>query len=233
MTLSSARSPCSCCARCAHLLAARQAVAERHGEPFLDPVLRIEVERIAKHHRNAAVRVAHRDARAPRRFGVGDQIERRPARPARCKACAAGRTARRCFPRSSAKAPASSKIGMYMRTTTPPIARPSTAIRTGSKALVNHSTVRAVWSSWKRAICASICPMSPLLSPTTIMRVATGVASPTAPSAATWRRLVQFSERQGKLDADARPAGPSPCRARAPPGFRRSSIAEVRYRRAS
>ena len=36
--------------------------------------------------------------------------------------------------------PASSKIGMYMSTTTPPIATPRNAISTGSKARVNHST---------------------------------------------------------------------------------------------
>ena len=64
-----------------------------------------------------------------------------PARPARWHAQPGGQLGD-VFRDHQRRLPASSKIGMYMRTTTPPIARPSTAIRTGSKALVNHSTVR-------------------------------------------------------------------------------------------
>src|SRR5256885_1474728 len=43
--------------------------------------------------------------------------------------------------------PASSKIGMYMSTTTRPTARPRTVISSGSKARVNQSTKRATSSS--------------------------------------------------------------------------------------
>src|SRR5262249_36636394 len=80
--------------------------------------------------------------------------------------------------------PASSKIGMYIRTTTAPTDRPRTAISSGSNARVNQSMKRATSSSWKRAIWMNIAPMSPLRSPTLIMRAATGVASPAAPIAA-------------------------------------------------
>jgi hypothetical protein len=59
------------------VLAASQAVAERRGEALLDPVLRVEVERVAEHDRHRAVRIAQRDAGAPRGLGVRDEIESR------------------------------------------------------------------------------------------------------------------------------------------------------------
>ena len=42
----------------------RDAVAERHRETLLEPVLRVEVERIAEHDGDGAVGIAQRDARA-------------------------------------------------------------------------------------------------------------------------------------------------------------------------
>jgi len=84
--------------------------------------------------------------------------------------------------------PASSKIGMYISTTTRPTAPPRMVIRIGSNALVKTSMKRATSSSWKRAISENMRPISPPRSPTAIMRPATGVASPAAARAADSRR---------------------------------------------
>src|SRR5205085_2065133 len=78
--------------------------------------------------------------------------------------------------------PASSKIGMYIKTTITPMTRPMIAIRIGSNRRVNQSTQRASSSSWKAATCSSISPMLPPFSPTPIMRSATGVVRPFASS---------------------------------------------------
>ncbi len=43
--------------------------------------------------------------------------------------------------------PASSKIGMYMRTTIAPMTRPIAVIRSGSNSRANHSTQREISSS--------------------------------------------------------------------------------------
>jgi hypothetical protein len=58
-----------------HVVAAGEAVAERRGEALLDPVLRVEVERVAEHHRHRAFAVAQGDAGAARGLGVGNQVE--------------------------------------------------------------------------------------------------------------------------------------------------------------
>src|SRR4051812_46551130 len=71
--------------------------------------------------------------------------------------------------------PASSKIGMYMRITMPPISTPMKAISNGSNRRVNQSTQREISSSWKAAMRSIISPMSPPRSPTASMRSATGV----------------------------------------------------------
>src|SRR6185503_8965128 len=213
-----------------HVLGARQAVAERRGQALLDPVLRIEVERVAQHHADRALGIAQRDAAAARGFVVGDEVECRLQLPQLVQ----GNRGHAQFRRKLGNVlghhgqrmlPASSKIGMYM----------STAISTGSNALVNHSMVRATSSSWKRAICASIWPMSPVRSPTTIMRAATGVARPTAPSAAdiAWpcSMRVFALESAGRRCAASRPCTMSSARTAGIPA--RSSMAAVRYRRAS
>ena len=69
---------------------------------------------------------------------------------------------------------------MYISTTMTPMARPMSAIRTGSNSRVNQSTQRASSSSWKAAICSSISPMLPPFSPTASMRSATEVVRPLA-----------------------------------------------------
>src|SRR5213076_3196121 len=90
------------------------------------------------------------------------------------------RLARGSSHRAHRRLPASSKIGMYISTTMTPMARPMSAIRTGSNSRVNQSTQRASSSSWKAAICSSISPMLPPFSPTASMRSGTGVVRPLA-----------------------------------------------------
>src|SRR5207237_3149229 len=166
------------------------------GEALLESVLRVEVERVAEHDVDAAFVAAQRDAAAARRLGVGHEVEgglrgvhlgsrhgRHVQRLRKVLHDVGTVLALEHFD-IHLMFPASSKIGMYMSTTTAPTARPRSVISTGSKARVNQSTKRATSSSWKRAISPSMRPMSPLLSPTSIMRAATGVASPAAPRAA-------------------------------------------------
>src|SRR5262249_59280161 len=74
--------------------------------------------------------------------------------------------------RAHCRLPASSKIGMYMRTTIAPITRPIAAIRSGSNSRVNQSTQREISSSWNSAIPSIISPMLPPFSPTPRMRLA-------------------------------------------------------------
>src|SRR5205823_3825672 len=169
---------------------------EGHRQALFQPVLRIEVERVAKDDGDRAVGIAQRDQAAPRGFAVRHEIERRlggghvgerhgrHVQRLRQVANDLGAVLALQHFDIHLMFPASSKIGMYMSTTTRPTASPSTVISTGSKARVNQSTKRATSSSWKRAIWPSIWPMSPLRSPTSIIRAATGVARPAAPSAA-------------------------------------------------
>src|SRR5690606_8745945 len=205
----------------------RHAVAEGRGNACLDPLLRVEVVRIAEHDRQPPGAVAQRDAVAPHRLAVGDGLEggrlapqvleggrrhaqrQRQAQEKRLRRAAElglevldeaavglarllqvgggdGGVGHACglVHRHHWMFPASSKMGMYMSTTTRPTATPRTVMRMGSKARVAQSMKRATSSSWKRAIWANMPPMSPLRSPTAIMRTATGVARPAALRAA-------------------------------------------------
>src|SRR6185436_9346335 len=166
--------------------ALREPVAEIGARPVLDPVLGVEVVGVAEHDRQLSGAVANGDAAAARGLGVRDDVERRLRgvqldEVDRLDAQRGGEFGN--FSGNHRMLPASSKMGMYMRTTTAPTARPSAVMSSGSKARVNQSMKRATSSSWKRAIWPSMPPMSPPRSPTSIIRVATGVARPAAPSA--------------------------------------------------
>src|SRR5262249_19383587 len=221
----------------------RHAIAEGLAQPLLDPVLRVEVVGVAQHHEQRAVARAQRDATAARRLGEGDRVEVGPLR-AHFGERDGGDAQRlgellevvaHLICPAALMPPASSKIGMYIRTTTAPTDRPRTAISSGSKARVNQSMKRATSSSWKRAIWRNISPMSPLLSPTLIMRAATGVASPAAPMAADigWPcSIMAFARvRLGRTCAASSWRTMSSARTAGIPAL--SSMPAVRYSRAS
>jgi len=168
----------------------RDAIAERHVDPSLEPVMGVEVVGIAQHHGQRLLTVAQGDADASGSVGVGNDVEsgrlrahviereRRQSQRKRQARYKLGRRAGKTLLQQLHELalsmlalharplevlrrngnfgidrsvhwmlPASSKIGMYMRTTISPIAMPSTAIRTGSNARVNQSTKRAISSS--------------------------------------------------------------------------------------
>ena len=58
------------------VLAAREAIAERHREALFQPVLRVEVEGVAEHHGDGVFGIAQGDAAAARRLAVRHEVER-------------------------------------------------------------------------------------------------------------------------------------------------------------
>src|SRR2546430_15240876 len=126
----------------------RDAVAEGLAQALLDPVPRIEVVRVAQHHEQHAVGGAQRGAAAPRGVGKRYGVERR-LRGAHLVERDGGNSQRLGqqfdvfdFGRHL-MLPASSKIGMYISTTTTPTDTPSTALRIRSEARGEPSPDRA------------------------------------------------------------------------------------------